>query len=126
MSKRTFFITKIITVITLAILVSASVNLGNYILPVVAIITASCLLYFCKGKVKEVVADERDYEIAGRAGKNAMTIYSLVMAITGTVLMALSKTYPELESLALIMVYSVCFLVFLYAILFKIYSRYGK
>ncbi|MDD5290772.1 MAG: DUF2178 domain-containing protein [Patescibacteria group bacterium] len=126
MSKKAFLVVRIITVITLSILVGVSINLGNYVLPVVAIITASFLLYFFKGKVKEVMADERDYEIAGRAGRNAMTIYSLIMAIIGTVLMALSKTYPELESPALIVLYSVCFLVLLYSILFKIYSRYGK
>lgn len=126
MSKRAFLIVRIITVITLSILVGVSINLGNYVLPVVAIITASLLLYFFKGKVKEVMADERDYEIAGRAGRNAMAVYSLVMAIAGTVLMALSKTYPGLECPALIILYSVCSLVFLYAILFKIYSRYGK
>jgi len=125
MSKKTFLIYKVITAILLAMTVSISVNSGNYIFPAVAVVAAVSFLYGVKTKVKEVLADERDYKVAGQAARLSLTVYSILMVAIGFIALSLKKVHPEFEYLSYTLLYSVCALMILNAVLFKIYSRYG-
>ncbi len=126
MNKKTFKIIQIITAMVLGVTVAVSVNLGNYLLATAAILAAFGFLYVLKSKVKEVLADERDYQIAGKASRMAITIYVVVLTPIGVAMMALSKTHPQFEYTASVLLYSVCGLMLLNAALFKIYNRHGE
>ena len=76
-----------------------------------------------RGKVKEVMADERDYMIVGKASSHAMKIYLLLSVIIGMILYSIGEKEGILFSIATTLLYSACFIMFLYAILFKIYER---
>ena len=125
MSKKTFLICKILTVIILGAVVGFLVDLGHWPLPVVCTLAAFGFLWVCQKRVKGVIADERDYKIAGQAARAAFTIYSMVMVIIGLIVVSLSKSIPEYELPAHIILYSVCALVLLYAVLFAVYKRRG-
>jgi uncharacterized membrane protein len=125
MNKKTFLIIRVATAIILAMAVSIGITLGNYLLPIIAFIAVIVILLAAKHKVKDVLADERDYKIAGQAAKATMNIYNLTMALLGAVMMALSKIHSDFIFPAEIILYSVCVQMILYTILFKIYSRYG-
>jgi len=125
MSQKHYLTYKLLAVMVLAAIVSTSVNLGKYLPPLLAMAAAWGFLYVLKGKVKAVLADERDYLTAGKAARISLTAYALTMSIIGVVLMALSQSEPSLELPALMIVYPLCGLIVLNAVLFKIYDKRG-
>lgn len=123
MTKKTYLIYRILTVLVVSIITSISVNTGNWYLLVVILITAWIFLSALKRKVKDVLVDERDYQIAGKASLHAMTIFNMIAVTAGLILYISGKDDPVLFSIGNVLVYSACFLMFLYAVLFKIYVR---
>lgn len=123
MSKKTFLFYKIFTAFFLGILTAVSVNYGNWYLPVIAVVAGFFLLYALKGRVKEVMEDERDYKIAGDAARWAMTIYTAISVIAGLILYIACKNNSALFAVGNVLLYSACFLMYLYAILFKIFAK---
>ena len=123
MTKKTFLICRIITVFIVAMAVSISVNYGNWYLPIAFLITAWVFLYVSRTKVKEVVADERDYRIAGKASGLAMRAYSVLAVISGLILYIVEKDNEVLFAVGSTLLYSAGFLMVVYAILFKIYDK---
>lgn len=108
---------------TLGIIISLSVNYGNWYLPVIAIIAAFAFLFTLKAKVKEVIADERDYKIGGKASQTAMTIYTLLSVIFGIILYIAGRGNEALFAAGNVLLYSACFLMLLYSFLFRIYIK---
>lgn len=123
MTKKTFLIYKIFTAFFLGVIIAASVNYGNWHLPVIATLAGFFLLYALKGRVKEIMEDERDYKIAGDAARWAITIYIAISVVAGLILYIAGKENPSLFAAGNVLLYSACFLTYLYAILFKIYSK---
>ena len=123
MTKKTFSIYRIIAVIIVTIIVSIFINYGNWYLPVISIMASWLFLYTLRRKVKEVIADERDYIIAGKASGLAMKIYISFSVIIGMILYSTGKENEILFNIATTLLYSACFLMIFYAVLFKIYER---
>jgi len=123
MSKKLFLIYKLGAVIVVAVAVSASLNYGNWYLPVIFLIAAWGSLYLLSGRVKEVMADERDYKIAGRAAGWAIKVYTMLSAIVGLIFYIAERENKILFTAGSVLLYSACFLMLLYAVLFKIYAR---
>lgn len=123
MTRKTFTIYKIIAVIVVAIAASISVKNGNWYLPIALLVSAWIFLFALKSRVKEVLADERDYRLAGKASLYTMTAYNVIAVIAGLILYVSEKDNTVLFSIGSILIYSACFLMSLYAILFKIYER---
>jgi len=123
MTKKAFSIYRIIAVIIVTIIVSISINYGNWYLPVISIMASWLFLYTLRRKVKEVIADERDYIIAGKASGLAMKIYISFSVIIGMILYSTGKENEILFNIATTLLYSACFLMIFYAVLFKIYER---
>jgi uncharacterized membrane protein len=125
MDKKTFSILRIIAVAIVSISVSYFINMGNWYVPVITVAISWAFLYFMRKKVKQVIADERDYMIAGKASQIAMHTYLLLSVIAGLVLYSLGLGDKEgiLFGTATTLLYSACFLMLLYAILFKIFEK---
>jgi len=123
MTKKAFSIYRIIAVIIVTIIVSISINYGNWYLPVISIMASWLFLYTLRRRVKEVIADERDYIIAGKASGLAMKIYISFSVIIGMILYSTGKENEILFNIATTLLYSACFLMIFYAVLFKIYER---
>jgi uncharacterized membrane protein len=123
MTKKMFSVYRIIAVIIVSVTVSVFINFGNWYLPVISVVASWIFLYTLRGKVKEVIADERDYTIAGKASGLAMRIYLLLSVVIGIILYSIGEKGGVLFGTATTLLYSACFLMFLYAILFKIYER---
>jgi uncharacterized membrane protein len=123
MSKKTFLVIKIITAAILGAVVALSVNYGNWKLPVIVVLTAFVFLNVSKKRVTEVMEDERDYRIAGKASRVAMTVYVMVSVILGLILYIAGRQNSAMFAAGNVMVYSACFLMFIYSVLFKIYAK---
>jgi len=125
MTKRKFFVCKIIAGIAVGSVVGASVSMGNWQVPVILVTACFAILLALRRKVEGVVADERDYNIAGKASYLAIMVYSFIAVISGIILFVLGQEGSQFKAIGNTLLYSACFLALFYSVLFKIYARKG-
>lgn len=123
MSLKQFQVLKLAAVIILGALVGYSVTINSYLIPLISFTLAIVILFWARSLVKEVVADERDYEVGGHAARWAMQIFSWAATIAMFVLLYEKAANPIFETAAYVLGYSVCGLLLLYALLFRYYNR---
>lgn len=128
MTKKQYMICRLAIIVLLSFLISLSISLNNYYLPLVFTATAAAGLHYCRKQLKtgEIIADERDYQVAGKAARYAISIYSLLGVIGVFVLMAISHKNGMLYILSQYLAFSICFLMLLNAFLFKYLNKKGK
>lgn len=123
MTLKQFKIIKIITVIALSITFSQSIINKNYIIPLMALTLSIIFLYFIRRRVKEIIADERDYKIGGKAALIAMQVFSWIAVVIMFVFYSIKDINPIYQAIALTLAYSVCFLLLFYSLVFKYYYK---
>jgi glucan phosphoethanolaminetransferase (alkaline phosphatase superfamily) len=74
-------------------------------------------------QVKEIIADERDYEIGGRAALLTIQIYAWIATISMLIMYSLRDLNPAYEPVAMTLAYSTCLLMIAYGLIFKFKSR---
>jgi uncharacterized membrane protein len=126
MTLKQYNVFRIIAVIILVIIISNSVALHNYVLPLAAIVVASLFLLFLRNRVNEIVADERDYEVSGKAARWAMQIYAWIAVAGFFLIYALYGENPIWGTVAYVLSYSACLLLILYAIIFRFFVGSAK
>ncbi len=109
--------------IIIAVICSQSIIFENYFFPIVSIIIWILVLFFVRSKVKEIIADERDYALWGKAAMYALQIFSLCATIFVFILYALKKTNPSYEAIAITLAVAVCLLMVLYSCIFTFLNR---
>lgn len=119
MTKKQYLICRLLVSFFTALLVASAVTLGNYIMPLLIIIAGMTILYTCRKKVQDVLADERDYKIAGQASRYVLNAYCLVGAIITIVVFATSRDNSALMLLANFLAYSICLIMIINSFLFK-------
>jgi uncharacterized membrane protein len=119
MTAKRYKIYRIFIAAALGAIFSASIVAGNFVVPIISLATSVGLILMLKRNVKEVLEDERDYEIGGRAARYALGIYSYLMLIVIFMLFLGRANNPGFETIASILAYSVCGLVILFSFIFK-------
>lgn len=112
-------------IVILAASISVSITLENYYLPIVFMLTALAALYYCRQHLPKdtIIADERDYQVAGKAARYTILVYAWIGAVSTFVLMALADRNPLYYQLSQYLAFSVCFLMLFNAFLFKYLSK---
>ena len=123
MKYHKFMVYRLLIVIALALVVSSFVGAGNFVFPLIAIILAMLAMFFLRKRVDKVLTDERVEYLAGRAARLTFSISAFAMAIVGLVLISLKDSHPQYYLLGLSLAYLSAGMLFLYSILFKIFSR---
>ncbi|MFA6304197.1 MAG: DUF2178 domain-containing protein [Patescibacteria group bacterium] len=123
MTLKSFTLVRTATAFVLAITISLFIVRGNFYLPLAAMAAAVVVLLFAKSKVKDVLYDERDLLLAGKAAMYSIKIYGLLAASLVMVLLALKKGDPVWEPVGSALAYSVCFLLVLYSLFYKFLAR---
>ena len=123
MKTRQYKFYKLLIVMILAAIVGAFVTNGNFVIPLIVLLVAVILMFLLKRNVNEVLTDERLEHITGRASRLTFTIATVLIAVSGLILIALREKYPEYYLLGNVFAYLTCGLLFLYVIIFKYYSR---
>lgn len=118
MTLKQFRNVKIVVAMVVAFLMTQAIFFNNYWLAAGTITAAILVLYFLRSRVKEIMADERDYEIAGKAARYAMTILTLVGYAIALVLMSLRKVNPLYEVIGSIISYAICVYLLCYNLIF--------
>lgn len=114
---------RLIMVVLISILISQSLVLNNFFIPLVTVIVGSLVLMFLRHQITEVIADERDYQVSGQSAMLAIQIYSWTATVIMFVLYSLKATNPAFEPVAITLAYSTCLLMLLYSLIFKFHSR---
>ncbi|MDD5438305.1 MAG: DUF2178 domain-containing protein [Patescibacteria group bacterium] len=125
MNLKTYTTVRLVTVFVLAMVCGMAVSTQNYFLALPAIIIASLLLFLVRSKVKEIIADERDYEIGGKAARFAIQIYSWIAVVAMFLLLWQKNLNPSYEPVAYTLAYSTCLLLLVYSLVFRYHAKYS-
>lgn len=120
-------------VITFAFIMGVSANTKNYILPIVSFAILILLSLIVNIKIKKnigVTADERDWKISGKAAFWAIRIYAIPAAVFGFIcVVAKDEQFIQqsnLYSIGQTVSFSVCIILFIYSIVFRILRNKGE
>lgn len=126
MTIKRFLIYRLILTMILAGIVSFSISINNYLVPIATVATFVILFYAMRKKIKGVMEDERDYELAGKAARYAMTIFASIVGLVVIILFAQRQANPIYEIVGSALAYAVCGLLLAYSVLFKYFQSRGK
>ena len=125
MTLKQYTTLRIIIAVLLAAFIASSVVRHDYFWPVVAMVLAMLALFALRTRVKEILADERDYTLGGKAARWAMQLFSLAAVIMMFIFLNLGESNPQMTVIAHVLAYSVCALMLLYSALFGIFRRFN-
>jgi len=114
---------KLALVVIISIIFSQSIIYQNYLIPIATLVVSSLVLIMLRRRVKEVIADERDYATAGKSASWAIQVYSWIAVAFMFVLFAFKDLNPSFEPIALTLAYSTCLLMFIYSLFFKFQNK---
>lgn len=123
MTLKQFTVIKLVFTVLLAVVFSQAIIREIYLWPIVLLIAAALILLYLRSRVKEVIADERDYLTGGRSALLAVQIYAWVAVIGLLILYANRGLNPAYEPVAMTLAYSTCLLLLLYAVIFRYYNK---
>jgi uncharacterized membrane protein len=107
----------------LAMIISQAVIFNNYFLAIVAVFAAFAIILPLKKKVTEVMNDERDYLIAGKAARLALSLFSVTGALLAFAFMSLRGMETVFGTIGSTLAYSVCALLLFYSAAAAIYGK---
>lgn len=125
MSQKWYNTIKLIIAMLIAIFVSIAVSLHNYYLPLAIALAGAALLYLLRRQVKGVLADERDYALAGTASRYTIFTISIIGLILVFILLDLGQSNSYYQTLGNLLAYFICAMMLINAIIFK-FLNYKK
>jgi len=114
---------KLAIVVVIAIIFSQSIFYNNYLIPIVTLIISYLILILLRHQVKEVIADERDYALAGKSASWAIQIYSWIAVVVMFILYTLRDVNPSYEPIAMTLAFSTCILMIIYSLFFNFQNK---
>jgi len=114
---------KLAITVVIAIIFSQSILYQNYLIPLATLVVASLVLIYLRRQVKEVIADERDYALAGKSASWAIQIYSWIAVVAMFVLYSFKNLNPSYEPVAMTLAFSTCLLMFVYSLIFNFHNK---
>jgi uncharacterized membrane protein len=126
MTLKSFKTAQITIAIIIAIVIGQSIVFKNYYLPFAVIAVGTLVMLVLRRRVKDVIADERDYQIGGRSALLTLQIYSWAAVVVMLVFYSFRETDVVYGTVAATLAFSTCVLMLLYAVIFKRYIRKGK
>lgn len=114
---------KLAITVIIAIIFSQSILYQNYLIPLATLVIASLVLIWLRRQVKEVIADERDYALAGKSASWAIQIYSWIAVVSMFILYTFKGLNPAYEAIAMTLAYSTCLLMIIYSFIFKFQNK---
>ena len=124
MSKKWFRVCGAAIIAAAVGLIGWSIAIGNALIPVPVIIGGVGLLYLCRRVVKGVVEDERNYRISEKASRFALQVFTVLLAIVGTALIAVGTGHSiPFREVGFTLAFSACALLILYIVA---YTQFNK
>lgn len=124
MTLKSYKTWKLATVVLLSFTVSFSITVRNFYIPVIATILASLILLQLRKHVKEIIADERDYEVGGKAALLTIRVFGWLAILPIFALYAFRDRNPAYEPVGMTLAFSTCILMLLYVVIFRYYHKF--
>lgn len=125
MTYNQFKKVRIVIAALVAMIMSFAVNLQSWVLAIADVLIAMAILFALKNQVKDVLADERDFYIAGKAARYALSTFCVFGSILSFYFMVLSKD-ANAEAIGSVLAYSVCGLMLLSSVIMIYLQRNAK
>lgn len=110
-------------VVITAIIFSQTIYYKNYFIPIAVLIIVSLIHLYLRRQVKETIADERDYALAGRSALITLQVYSWVAVTAMFIFYALRDTNPAYEPIGMTLAFSTMMLLLTNAVIFHYFER---
>lgn len=114
---------KLAMVVIISVIFSQAIYFKNYLVPIAVLAVSSLVLLYLRRTVKEIVADERDCAMGGKAALLAIQIYSWLAVISMFIFYALRDINPAYEPIGMTLAFSTCVLMLTYAVIFRYFDR---
>ncbi len=127
MNKKRYKIYTITIAVAIGMVFAFSIETGNFVLPLIAIIIGVTLMYLFKRRVEDVIQDERTYRIAEKSSMRTIQILGPTTAIIGIIAITMSESgYLKLAEIGYTLLYFNIALLGLYMFFYGYYSRKYK
>ena len=124
MSYKTYRMIQAFNGLVLGAIMGASFALGNWVIPVAAVIVSITVMMILRRQVKEIVADERAYVIDEKASRLMVQIVTIGMAVIGSILLAISRSeVTGITQTGFTLLYATCALLVINYFAYYYYSR---
>ena len=124
MSYKTYRMWQSIIGMVIGGVTGVSVALGIWIIPIPVILIGVLMITILRRRVKEIVADERNYTIVEKASRLTLQIAIIGMAASGIVLLTLSHGESQgLTQAGFALEYAACALLVINSLAYTYYNR---
>ena len=123
MTLKQYSYIRIAFAVIIGVVFSQGIVRNNIIIPITTVIVAMTVLLLLRQRVKEVIADERDYQIAGKASRYALTIFSVIGSLLVVILFSLKDQSNQYEVIAATIAYLVCGLLLINSFFFYYFNQ---
>ena len=126
MTLKRYTVIKTLAVVILGLLGGQAIVSGNYIIPLLGLAIIALALSYLRERVDEIIENERDIRINGRAAGLAIQTFGFIMAVVMVILYANRGYNPMFVNIASLLAYSVCLLLILVTIFHAYLKKYAK
>jgi len=126
MNLKQYKTLRVIIAAVLGVIISQAIIFNNYLLVIFSVASAMLISLIDRRQVKEIIADERDYQIAGKAARYAMSIFSIAAVFAMFFFLFQKETNPVYEAISFTLAYSVCGLLLFNSGIFYYFDKYEK
>ena len=124
MESRKFRQYGFVITIVVGFIIGLAAFRGEPIIALVAVVVGMILLYTLKGRVKQVIEDERVYKISEKASRRTIQVVGSTTAILGLSILGLSRSgYLELVEVGYSLACFATVLLMVYMIFYGYYAR---
>jgi len=110
-------------VVVVSVIFSQTIYYKNYFIPIAVLLVASLVHLYLRRQVKEILADERDYALAGRSALMTLQVYSWIAVVAMFIFYALRDINPSYEPIGMALAFSTCLLLLINAFIFHFINR---
>lgn len=118
MTRNQFVILNMIISGSLGAVVGYAVSSGNFLLSFIAVVVALFLVVYLRKKTNLIIFDERVFRVSEKASRKTLNLFLVISSIVGLLLITKDKN----NVIGYTLLYSVCFLLILYLILYAFYN----
>lgn len=126
LSAKKFTFYRLLIVIALSMTVGAFVSVGNYMIPIIAMIVSLFAMWRLKKAADLRLSDERVEKIGGLAARWTFSTLLMVMVFMGIPFVAIGETDPVLYFAGNLLSFLAMAGLLIYSVLFHYFNRKGE
>lgn len=125
MKIKTYQRIKLGLVVVLAVTFSQAIIIENFVIPIALLLVGSLILLYLRKQVDEIIADERDWTVAGKSALLAMQIFSWIGVVAMFAFNSMANTDPCYLVISRTLAFAVMFLMLTYVVVYRVKMRKG-